>query len=249
MGTLVACDLNRQRIISFNSDDLSYIAQAQDDPYEFAPSGLCNDGTNLFLSEAYHFNNITKRDISDLSTITSGVGELGSGDYGLQYPQGIAQDGTHLFIADQDNGRILKWTVDLVYVGEIADEGAIFYENPFIPMAVAVDDEFIYVVDRGSHRIIKRDKNTLAFVLEAGAGGIFGSGHGEFSNPYDICAEGGLLYVADQGNLRIQILNSSDLSYVGEINNLGGINIDFGVITGIASDGTYLYVSVGYLFG
>ena len=135
-----------------------------------------------------------------------------------------------------------KWTVDLVYVGEIADEGAIFYENPFIPMAVAVDDEFIYVVDRGS--IESSSGTRYARVRFGGGDGRYWSGHEEFSNRMtSVRKVGFFMWRTGVKNSSTQLVRSclcgnsliSDDKYGTWREH--GYNV---------SDGTYLYVSVGY---
>ena len=75
------------------------------------------------------------------------------------------------------------------------------------PMGIAINGDIMYVAEFGGHRI---HKLTLggAFLSTFGSKG---SGEGQFINPRGICiGPDGRIYVADNGNHRIQVFHSDD---------------------------------------
>ena len=84
------------------------------------------------------------------------------------------------------------------------------------PIGIAINGDIMYVAEYGGHRI---HKLTLggAFLSIFGSKG---SGKGQFINPWGICiGPDNRLYVADNGNNRIQVFHSDDTySHVIDIN-------------------------------
>lgn len=83
------------------------------------------------------------------------------------------------------------------------------------PRAVTVDPfGNLFLADTGNHRIVRYDPRGR-FVFEYGG---YGWRDGELSRPTDVCArEGFRLFVADEGNERIQEFDILDETAVGQV--------------------------------
>lgn len=141
-----------------------------------------------------------------------GDGPLQIGDGQFNEPWGVAvsADGT-IFVADTWNGRIQafdsegrflrSWGYFNTTDGELGDPYALFG-----PRGVAVDAEGnLVVADTGNKRIL-RYSPFGDFIDQIGGGGVI---LGRFEEPTDVAVhpEGGSIYVADNWNRRIQILD------------------------------------------
>lgn len=92
-------------------------------------------------------------------------------------------------------------THDIKLILEITGGGA----GPLsLPSDVAVDEQQIYIVDGGNHRLMVFDHDGKYRFAVGGEG----DGPGQFNGPLGIDAgSDGRIYVADRGNQRIQILS------------------------------------------
>ena len=61
------------------------------------------------------------------------------------------------------------------------------------------------MTDRGDHRVQVLNAATYEHVRTVGREG---NGNGEFNDPFGVSVSGGLLYVADLGNHRVQVLRA-----------------------------------------
>jgi DNA-binding beta-propeller fold protein YncE len=130
----------------------------------------------------------------------------------LNFPQGIAvsshPDGsgrTLVYVADDDNHRVVVYTTDGDYVGEVGSFGTGDAQFRF-PYDVGVDaDNVLYVADNNNHRVQKFDSFALSFL---GGWGGFGPAPGELEFPRSLAALAddplGGVYVADTANNRVQ---------------------------------------------
>jgi hypothetical protein len=109
------------------------------------------------------------------------------------------------------------------------------------PQGVAVRESGIFVVDRGSHTLLKIDKTGK--LLKSVGGGI-GSGKGQFCNPNGLTVVGDEVIVCDGGNHRLQVF-TSDLEFVRQFGSYGTGNGRFMAPVDVAhdKDGKNLYVS------
>jgi DNA-binding beta-propeller fold protein YncE len=141
-------------------------------------------------------------------------GSSGVGPGQFLTPLGIALDGQgNLYVADSINNRIQKLSANggrpIAQFGT-KGTGPGQFNNP---TGVAIDQRGnIYVSDRGNHRIQKLSP-TGEFLEQWGKTGKFGTEllpgvqPGQFHNPEGLALDSkGNLYVADQGNNRIQKL-------------------------------------------
>ena len=109
--------------------------------------------------------------------------------------------GGYLYVADANNDRIQKFTLDGEYVTAWGSEG--LGEGQFRrPRGIAIDqDGYVYVADFWGHSIQKFTSGG-AFVA---AWGSSGTGDGQFAQPAGIAIDrDGYLYVADSYNHRVQ---------------------------------------------
>ncbi len=161
-------------------------------------------------------------------------GTYGSGLQNLNWPGGVIVDANgNVHIADSDNGRVLRLQNDLSNPSELKPEteaGQIFSA-----WAVAQDaSKNYYVIDGGDYSIHKLNNTGNGLLKWGGAG----SADGEFEDPYAIALKGDRVYVADNGNSRIQIFGTDGVHK----SNLVHSSIDWPL--GLAFDAAgNLYVS------
>ena len=86
------------------------------------------------------------------------------------------------------------------------------------PLGLCVDGEHLYVADAGLHLVVIFERRSSKLV---GALGGFGGGDGEFRRPVDVAVdEEGRIYVADQGNRRVQRFDK-DGKFLGAFGGCG----------------------------
>jgi hypothetical protein len=165
----------------------------------------------------------------------------------LDDPQDIAFDASgNAYVSDAQRMTIEKFTnpndVPAVFYGtrntaytSPAVPAPSYYYNS--PSGVKVDTNHnLYILESGGHRLTKLDPNG-AFI---GSFGVAGSSGGRDSSDRLNRPEGtvaidaqGRVYIADNGNSRVVILDS-DLSYLGAIGNQEDENYRFRCPTGVA---------------
>jgi len=222
--------------------------------------------------------------IVNASTITLSQNATATGAGSLQFGC--------VYVADSNNRRIVQYDMAGNFIGwlglngvgndvwqgaaTVTDQNTLLTNGAAtdprmfqVPWTLTGDGTDLYVVDYGSHRIIRRNMNTGAFVSYIGNGnntwntstapqtGNFDSIAGYLRKPKGIAYAGGNLYIADEANQRVVRVNSSG-AWTGWIGNgLDGWQVtfpgtptpgsraakDFLNPSGIATDGTYLYVA------
>jgi hypothetical protein len=109
---------------------------------------------------------------------------------------------------------------------------AVIYE-----MGIATTAPYVYVVDAGNSRVNAYDYNGV-FKFSFGS---YGTGNGQFDNPYGIDTNGTYVYVTDSGNNRVQIFTMFGV-YVGQFGSEGSGNGEFSNPLGIRVDDRYIWV-------
>jgi DNA-binding beta-propeller fold protein YncE len=128
---------------------------------------------------------------------------LGSGDGQLNTPVGVATDGTHVYVVDQGNDRIQKFTTGGIFVAKWGSSGT--GDGHFTtPVGIAINpiNGNVLVTDSGRDDV-QEFTNTGVFVRKfAGSG----STDGLVSDPTGVIvtADGETVYIAEQGNDRVQ---------------------------------------------
>jgi sugar lactone lactonase YvrE len=216
----------------------------------YAPSGVVVDASgNIYVADC---ENCCIRKINSAGIISTiaGVRHIGySGDGGpaiaaeFQYPYGLALDiSGNLYIADNENNCIRKINTSGIistYAGTgtegySGDGGAASSAEISLPFGIAMDKlGNLYIADYGNSLI--REVNTGGIISTiAGNGGNRFSGDGgpatlaEISGPQGVAVDAsGNLYIADYGNDRIRMVNTS-----GVISTIAGNGFGVSVIGG-----------------
>lgn len=164
----------------------------------------------------------------------------GAGQYWC--PRGCCTDGEYVWVADFKCNRIVKQTIELVFVSEFGSWG---YNDDmkFTDAAdVAVDDYHLYDIDYGQNRLIKRNKldpTNVILKIDNSTSGL-----ASLDKPRGVITDSTHVYVTDFGNHRVVKLLKGDFSFVDK----WGYGVEtLENPTGIDSDGTYIYVGDGTL--
>uniref|UniRef100_A0A1X7UUD9 RING-type domain-containing protein n=1 Tax=Amphimedon queenslandica TaxID=400682 RepID=A0A1X7UUD9_AMPQE len=134
-------------------------------------------------------------------TFSHSFGSEGSANGQFQYPQGIAIDSQGLvYVADQCNHRIHKFSPDGKFVGQFGTKGS----GPgqlYNPFGITIDTAatgLVYVSDRNNHRISVFTSDGV-FVSQFGSKG---RNIDQFNFPHGLAFDkDGLLYVCDSSRL------------------------------------------------
>ncbi|HNJ65224.1 MAG TPA: hypothetical protein PKW28_04970, partial [Turneriella sp.] len=138
-----------------------------------------------------------------------------------------------------------------------------------LPWTMTSDATYLYVVDYGARRIVRRLLSTGAFSAYIGNGnnawntstasqsGTSGSTAGYFTDPRGIVIVGTNMYIVDEGNhriVRVNVSTGASNAWIGDGDGWqtmgtaapgSGSNLPkrFNRPSAIASDGTYLYIA------
>ncbi len=139
---------------------------------------------------------------------TKALGTWGSGIGQFKAPHGVAIDGGRaIYIADTDNGRIVKLRLQddsLAWINEIGN-GVLVR-----PWDVEVEGNRLYVIDEGLHKLFRF---SLTGTYELSYGG-YGVTEGKFNKPKGIAIYGNLIYISDTENRRVVVLRDYG-GYIG----------------------------------
>jgi len=229
------------------------------------PTSITSNGTVLYVTDAYNHNIRQIVKATGVVTTLAGSGSEGDADgagvvVGFNYPEGIATDGTYLYVADTDNYKIRKVEIATSIVTTLAGSGATGSADGTgaaasfsQPQGITTDGTYLYVAD--SAEIRKIEINTGVVTTLAGSGFV-GSDDGtgptaSFYYPYGITTDGTYLYVADTGNHKIRkveiatgvVTTLAGHGPWGGDNDGTGTTASFNHPEGITTDGTHLYVA------
>lgn len=177
---------------------------------------LFTDNTNLYVIGAdFGVYTMYRRLCSTGASAGSSYGyTVGSEAFQLNAPQGVAYDGTSIYIVDQANKRIQKAAASnpaaITSTWGSSGTGDGQFTTP-VGIAVNPVSGNILVTDTGRDDI-QEFTNTGTFV---GKYASLGSGSGHVSDPTGIvvAASGTSFYVADQGNDRVQRFTETASSF------------------------------------
>lgn len=118
---------------------------------------------------------------------------------GLESPHSIAMDTSgNIYITDTSSSCIHVYSEEGVHLRPIKHP----HDDMFAPSGIAIEDQFIYVADRGGNQVVVFNISG-EFVTCTGS---HGKGKGQFHNPTGVALDAdGFLYVCDYGNNRLQI--------------------------------------------
>ncbi len=191
----------------------------------YEPFGITSDGTNLYVADTVN-NTIRKIVISSavVSTLAGTAGPAGSADgtgsaARFNYPNGIATDGTNLYVADTNNNTIRKIVISTRAVTTLAGTAGTYGWTDGTgsaarfcgPCGIATDGTNLYVADSNNYTIRKIEISTGAVTTLAGwprlNSDFDGTGvAGRFDTPYGIATSGTSRYVADQNDETIRVV-------------------------------------------
>jgi hypothetical protein len=170
--------------------------------------GLTCDGTTLYIND--YGNNTIRKMIIDTTVVSTlaGSGSAGSSDgtgtaAAFSYLNGIATDGTYLYVTETNNG-IRKIEIASGVVTKLA-----FSESLYVNEGIICDGTYLYTTS--NYNLIKVDIDNVSWTTLAGAVGSQGSIDGtgstaRFYLPVGIATDGLNLYVADCNNSNIRMI-------------------------------------------
>ena len=187
-------------------DAVSYVANLDQQTPSAArmsgPSGVALDGTHLIVSDTENHRVLIWNTVPTTTGAPANL-ELGQIDFtgrrpnrgrgdanldgvsdadadGFFYPTGVASDGTHLFVADRLNNRVLVWNTYPTTNGQRADVvigqadftsvAANAGNGPFLfvpqglnlPSGVALAGGSLWIADTANNRVVRWDSATTA---------------------------------------------------------------------------------------
>ena len=206
------------------------------------PSGMVTDGQRLYVADSQN-NLIRVVDIasgavstlagSGLQASTDGTGTSAS----FYHPESIACDGTFLYIAESQSGKIRRVDRQSGAVTTLTTSSALTR-----PSGITTDGVNLYVTDAIDHVVRRIVIASGAVSLVAGSAGSPGSTNAvgssaSFNQPVGITTDGSNLYVNDFGNGRVRkivIASGAVTTLAPSFTTPAG---------GITTDGTNLYVA------
>ncbi len=222
------------------------------------PKGITTDGANLYVADNGNFT-IRKVVIATGAVTTiAGVGGssqsidgTGSSAY-FRSPDGIATDGTNLYITDF--GKIRKIVIATGTVTTMVINSSI--GQVVNPRGISTDGTNLYVADSSTNTIYKISIATGAITAIAGNSSGSGSSDGtgtiaQFNYPVGVASDGANLYVADSNNHTIRkiVIASGVVTTLAGSAQMNGFSdgvgsaAKFSFPSGIITDGTNLYVA------
>ena len=219
------------------------------------PFGVSTDNSgNVYIADR---DNCLVRKVNTSGTISTFAGKAGncvySGDgsaatsAGLRYPTKVVADSSgNIYIADEFSCAIRKVAASTGIISTVAGTGVCGYTSDGglatsaklnYPMGVAVDgSNNLYIADTYNYRVRKVSASTgnISTIAGNGTAGFGGDGYSgtaaKLYYPTDVALDSaGNIFIADQSNNRVRVLNRS-----GIINTFAGNGA-----TGFQGDGDY----------
>ena len=201
---ILVADGGNYRLLKFSrgGDLIAAVGSEGEGPGQFkSPCGMCVNSVNgkvYVVDYGAHCVHILNSDL----TFSSKFGGEGSGDGQFNRPWDIASDSTGcVYVADYLNHRVQVFTSDGGYLRQFGKKGRGSGELSR-PVSICVDnDDLVYVGESGNGRV-------SVFTSEGEflkSFGSWGSRPGQFQGPYGIAVGGGVVYVCDNNNDRVQL--------------------------------------------
>lgn len=200
-------------------------------------TGLGLKGNTLYITDGSN-DRIKQCDINSgsCSTFVSG---------GFNWPGDVAVDSSgNVYVSDTDDFVIKKYNSSGSFLGIFAGDNGVPYltdQSRFnAPHGIAIDNSNnIYIGTERGFRLLKLASNGVA-QWTVGQPGVWGNDNAHFGDfwagPRNIAVgTTGKVYVADEGNHRVQIFNSNG-SYSTTLGSYGSGNYQFDAPRGVAVD-------------
>jgi len=168
------------------------------------PQGLDIDGTNVHVCDPD--NSVIKKYSMTTGVFAASYGAAGSGNGQFNFPADVTIDGSgNRYVADKGNNRIQKFNSSDVYSAQVGSYGTGNGQFQNLYNLVADGSANIYGVDY-SRNDVQKFNSSLVYQTKFGT---YGYGDGQFSAPGGIDRAGNVLYIADQGNYRVETFDIS----------------------------------------
>ena len=201
-GNILVFDAGNYQLLKFSQggDLIAAVGSEGDGPGQFeGPTGVNSvNGKVYVVDHNAHCVHILNSDL----TFSSKFGRYGDRDGHLSTPHDIASDSTGcVYVADCNNHRVQVFTSDGGYLRQFGKKGSGSGEL-LGPFSICVDsDDLVYVGESGNNRV-------SVFTSEGEflkSFGSAGSKQGQFYGPFGIATGGGIVYICDYANDRVQL--------------------------------------------
>ena len=204
IGDILVCDQMNHRIQIFSPDgkSLRCVGSEGNGPLQFiCPIGISVQPHSKKIYIAEHHNHRVQILNEDL-TFCSTFGSKGSGNRQFSWPRDISFDSTgNVYVVDTGNHRVQVFTANGEYIRQFGKKGSGEGELNK-PKGIAIDtNNIVYVSDPKNHRIsiFTREGHFLRSF------GSQGKEPGQFDCPTAITINGGIIYIGDNDNPRVQV--------------------------------------------
>ena len=195
--------LSRRRI--WPAEPTSPVANAFDTGEGYArgqfsrPRGIAlDDDGNIYIADS---GNSRVQKFDALGNYLFDFGTFGQGDGELRDPNGIAVDAAgNIYVVDASNQTLMRFAPDGRFQKQWKGPAPGFD----VPTDIAIaPDGKLYILDRGRARVVTFEPAVDKF----SSFGAPGTVEGQFDRPTGITVGGGLVFVADNGNDRVQVFD------------------------------------------
>ena len=221
-NTIYVVDQYGNRVQVFDANG-TYVAQippqrtqfAGADGAFFSPVSIAMGDDDMFYVgesfgrvQAFHPNGTFAYKIGEIPSFAVPVGNQ-------IYANGLGVNGTHVFVADAVNGRVLMYNVSDDMSGAALEREIkmprVHGHVDAAPEDVAINGTDMYVTDFYGQRVYKYDLRTATgdITNETAMIGDSGAGEGELRNPESVAVRNGLVYVSDSGHNRIMAYHAN----------------------------------------
>lgn len=248
--------LNFRYVRTFGETAMAYF----DDPdYLNGPSGVSAEGNNLWIAEGDGRRALKfASDGSFLMQIGKAGFRYAVSETDIVWLSDVAVDPDgNIWLVDAEASHIIKFDAEGNYVGELGERWSRGPGNDQfnVPISIAFDGAGnIYVSDTaqwgsGGNSRVQIFDNSGNYLSTIGETGVPGSDNAHLDEPRHIAVYDHRLYVADDGNHRVQIFSVSDpasptyVATLGVSGEAGSDNDHFDQPQGVAVDAGYIYVA------
>ena len=220
----------------------------------WSPHGLAISGTSLYVADQLNYAiRIVDTETKEVTTLAGSKGTPGTADgtgTNAQFwsPSGLAISGTSLYVADLvnhalrvvDTGTKVVTTVAGVKKNSGTADGTGTNARFYYPISLAISGTSLYVAGYYSHAIRVVDTETAVVTTLAGVKGTSGTADGtgtnaQFYSPYGLSISCNKLYVADQDNYAIRVVDTD----TNEVTTVAGVKGTQGTADGTGTNARF----------
>lgn len=232
---------NSSRVTEFNAADGKWIQTLRNGgsvPYGFSESaGIAFDGTHIWVVNTTggsgNLGSLTEINPSDGSLVATY--DDSDASYGFDFPIGIAFDGKHLWVTNENGASVTEIGTDGALIQRLTDSSCAF-NNPYQIAYDGSGDMWVtndVGLSHGSITEFSTSTTGTCKLVERQPGG------NGWSNPSGIVSDGTHIWVAVTGENSVLEFNISDGSWIGTFN---AATYGFTSPLGMAFDGSHVWV-------